>query len=133
MMLYLGILAAGVVAIISVLANENKKSKPSPVDLLNSLEVDEAPDEDKKIPPKKSSSSFLNRLNLNDDKTKKAEEQAKTTIVSAENNLDQSAAAFEEKIKQLNLQNENPIVRENTIDESTKNNNSSSQQTKDNT
>lgn len=133
MMLYLGILAAGVVAIISVLANENKKSKPSPVDLLNSLEVDEAPDEDKKTPPKKSSSSFLNRLNFNEDKAKKAEEQAKTTIVSAENNLNQSAAAFEEKIKQLNLPNENPIVREKTIDESTKNNNSSSQQTKDNT
>jgi outer membrane biosynthesis protein TonB len=73
--IYLGILAIGIVAIILILASENKNSKSSAVDLLNSLDIDESSSEEKKEqdPSKIHSSDFLNRLNLDEEKIRKSE------------------------------------------------------------
>ena len=71
--IYLGILTIGIAAIVFILRKESKGSKPSPVDLLNSLEVDENPSEERKAPHKIPSSNFFNRLNLNNEKPKQAE------------------------------------------------------------
>lgn len=128
MAIYLGILAVGVLAIVVILMNENKSSKPSPVDLLNSLEVDENPDEGKKdafrTPPP---SSFLNRLNLNENKSKKDEEHVKTVEVEKKN-LSQSAVAFEQKLKKITPLDEKPVAEKpqmpsSALDKSTKDEN----------
>lgn len=72
MTIYLGILAVGIIAILIILIKEKRGgSRSSAVDLLNSLDVDETPTEDQ------ASSNFLRRLNLEEEKNRKAHEAAK--------------------------------------------------------
>lgn len=72
MTIYLGVLAVGIIAILIILINEKRGgSRSSAVDLLNSLDVDETPTEDQ------ASSAFLRRLNLEEEKNRKAHEAAK--------------------------------------------------------
>jgi FtsZ-interacting cell division protein ZipA len=91
LVVYFGILAVGIIAIILILMNENKGSRSSAVDLLNSLDVDENATEEKKeqAPQKVLSSNFLNRLNLDDEKTKKTE--ASVTVAPDEKPIEVSS------------------------------------------
>ena len=125
MTIYLAILAVGILAIVVILMNENKSSKPSPVDLLNSLTVDE--NEEKKSAPKaaNNASSFLNRLNLNENMPKKEEATSKTYDQNKQEDLDQLTATFEEKLKKTTAQTEKPILPIDTVDKSTKDENTS--------
>jgi len=103
---YVAILAVGVLAIVLVLLGEKQSQKTSPVDLLNSLDIDENPSEPAK-PEARSSTNFLNRLSMENDKTKTASEP----VNPAKDALEQSAADFEMK---LNNPTE-PKHPENTI------------------
>ena len=78
MTIYLGILAIGIIAVIIIFIKESSKSShSSAVDLLNSLDVDESPAENQAV--KTSSSDFLRRLNLEEEKNKNVNEIAKNT------------------------------------------------------
>lgn len=119
--IYLGILAVGIMTIVFILSKEKKGSKPSAVDLLNSLEVDENPGEEQKTSHKTPSSNFVNRLNLNGRKTKKTEGLEKPISPQKpldapdlkqpiKNNFEQSA----EKVK---------LNQENNLDKTSNDNN----------
>ncbi len=98
--IYLGILTVGIIAVVVILLNESKNSKPSPVDLLNSLEIDENPDDTPHETPKTAPSSpFLNRFNLNEEKPKKVEEPVIKPVDDVKISLAQSAEDFEQKLK----------------------------------
>jgi hypothetical protein len=70
MTVYFGILAIGIIAIIIIYTKENKGSHSSAVDILNSLDVDENLKENQTALSKASSSDFLRRLNLEEEKNK---------------------------------------------------------------
>jgi len=117
--IYLGILGLGILAIAVILMGENKGSKPSPVDLLNSLEVDENPDKEQQLPPQRPISNFFSRLNLNEEKAKEAEKYT-NSAEPAKNNLSQSAAEFEEKMKKFELPKEgSSTLPKKVVDETT--------------
>jgi len=106
--------------------NENKSSKPSPVDLLNSLDIDE--NNEKKTTPQRASSnpsSFMNRLNLNETMPKKEEASPKASGQDKREDLDRPAATFEENLKKSTAQTENPILPIDTVDQTKKDENTS--------
>jgi len=102
--IYIAILAVGILAIIVIWLGENKSQKTSAVDLLNSLEVDENPETPK--PSTKPSTSFLNRLSMENDKPKAA--APKPADQPVQTTLDRSAAEFESKLGDVNILKEDP-------------------------
>lgn len=94
MAVYIGIMVVGFLVIIIIWLGENKSQKTSPVDLLNSLDVDEDPQTLK--PSAKPSASFLNRLSMENDAPKVTTSEP---IDPAKDALERSAADFEVKLK----------------------------------
>jgi hypothetical protein len=126
---YLGILAVGLVAIIIILRKESKPNKPSPVDLLNSLEIDENAEDEKKAAS--TSSSFQHRFNLNDERMKKIEERSAPPVTIVKNNFAPSTHDFEKMIKESALPKQNS-ADVNSVDKSTKENKPSQETPKGN-
>lgn len=104
MAIYIGIMVVGFLAIVIIWLGENKSQKTSAVDLLNSLEVDENPETPR--PSAKPSTSFLNRLSMENDKPKAA--APKPAEQSAQTTLDRSAAEFESKLGDADILKEDP-------------------------
>lgn len=96
---YLGILGLGLLAVAIILINEKKSSGSSAVDLLNNIHVDEdLSDSKEKASNEESSSDFLKRLRLNDEKNKKVDQLAS---VAPDPSANATSNATEKPVQEL--------------------------------
>jgi len=100
LIIYLGILAFGVIAIIFILLEEQRSRKPKPSELLESLEIDE-PVSDlssrKNADAIGASSSFLDRLRMAENKSKESKKESELPTPEAE----EKPIAAEEVVQEI--------------------------------